>query len=206
MGVPFLVLWLIAAAPAWSACPPKSAIHVLARSGKTRVYGVKRERVFEGAGGIYACRYPRGKPHRLNRQGTFGLNDLVGFTFAGHFVAFEEDFGSAAGGAAYDVVVRDLRDGRLVVDLSVSERGGDLDDSAEALLLKPNGSVAWLASTGPPGDSEDHGLYEIHVADRDGVRMLDQDTAIAPDSLRLSADHRHVSWLHANERRTASIR
>ena len=203
--MPFLVVSLLAAASASAACPRTSATHVRARSGKSVVYGLKRERVYEGAGGIYACHYPRGKPHRLNRQGVFGPTYLNGFRFAGHFVSFEEDPGSPAGDAAYNVVVRDLLSGRLVTDLFVSERRGD-GDYADTVLLKRDGSVAWLAVTAEPDENDAHDLYEIHVADRDGVRLLDQDGAIAPDSLRLTADRRGIEWRHGQDLRTASFR
>ena len=120
--------------------------------------------------------------------------------------AFEEDWGSAAGGAAYDVVVRDIRTGRIAVGASVSERGGDVDDQAEVILLKRNGSVAWLARTGPPDDIDNHLTREVHIADRAGIRLLDQDSAIAENSLKMSRDRRSISWRHPQTVRSASSR
>jgi hypothetical protein len=181
-------------------------VHVLARAGASVVYNNLREKDYEGAGRIYGCRGPHGRPHTINQRGEWGYNWLDFFVFAGPFVAFQEDWGSAAGDAANTVVVRDIRTGRLVVDLSVSERGGDLGDYAEVLLLKRNGSVAWLARTGPPDDTDNHETGEVHVADRDGIRLLDQDVAVGENSLRMSADHRSISWLHGETLRTASLR
>ena len=120
--------------------------------------------------------------------------------------AFEEDWGSAAGGAAYDVVVRDIRTGRIAVDASVSERGGDVDDQTEVILLKRNGSVAWLATTGPPDDIDNNFTREVHIVDRDGIRLLDQDTTVTENSLEMSPDRRSISWRHGQTLRTASFR
>jgi hypothetical protein len=205
--MPFLVASLMPAAPAFARCPkPSRYVHALARAGRSVVYNNPHEKTYEGAGRVYGCRGPHGRPHAINQRGVFGYNWLDSFVFAGPFVAFEEDWGSAEGGAAYAVVVRDIRTGRAVVNASVSERGGDLDDQAEVLLVKRNGSVAWLATTGPPGDIENHGTREVHVADHDGIRLLDQDTEIAEGSLKMSPDHRNISWLHGETLRTATFR
>ena len=205
--IPLLVASLLPAGAAFARCPaPSRAVHVLARAGRSIVYNNPRDKVYEGAGRVYACRGPRGRPHTINQRGEWGYNGLDSFVLAGPFVAFEEDWGSAAGGAAYDVVVRDIRTGRIAVDASVSERGGDVDDQAEVILLKRNGSVGWLATTGPPDDIDNHLTREVHIADRDGIRLLDQDTAIAENSLRMSRDRRSISWRHGETLRSASFR
>jgi hypothetical protein len=176
---------------------------VIARAGASIVYTLPNVR---DGGRAYGCQGPHGRPHTINRRGEWGRNYLDSFVFAGPFVAFEEDWGSAAGDAMYSVVVRDIRTGRIVVDASVSERAGDVGDYADVLLLKRNGSVAWLAATGPEGESENHDTREVHVADRDGIRLLDTDVAVAKDSLEMSPDHLSVGWLHGTEMRRAAFR
>jgi hypothetical protein len=205
--MPFLVASPIPAGPAFARCPkPSRTVHVLARAGASVVYNNLREKHYEGASRIYGCRGPHGRPHTINQRGEWGFNSVDNFVFAGPFVAFQEDWGSAAGDAANTVVVRDIRTGRLAVDLPVSERGSDLGDYAEVLLLKRNGSVAWLARTGPPDDIYNHDTGEVHVADRDGITLLDQDVAVEGNSLRMSPDHRSISWLHGAELRRATFR
>jgi hypothetical protein len=199
------VALLVAATPASARCPKRSSTHVLAHSGREVVYTLPHEKVVEGAGNIYACRYPRGRQLLINSEGEFGMNDAGAFTFAGHFLAYEDIVDSAAGPPAYILEVRNLQSGRFMAVVDVSSRDPSFSDDVVSLLLKPNGSVAWVAASGADDDYDDHKLYEVHVADRHGSRMLDQSRSIAPNSLRLSADHRSVTWLRGGAAQSAQI-
>lgn len=205
-GLPVFVVLFFAAAPsAFARCPSAASVHVLAHNADAMVYERKHT-------AVWGClRRGGGESHRLNRPSEFGgFVPLDTFRFAGHFVAFQEDFESAAGSAQYWIAVRNLRTGAIYSEAQISERGGDYGDRSEVLLLKRNGSVAWLADTGPEDD--DQTFYrEIHVLDRDHrghvrERMLDQYHRIRRNSLRLTADRLHITWLHGATTRTATFR
>jgi hypothetical protein len=197
--------WLPAVAPAASAsCPKPSSASLLAHSRTAIVY--------EGdEGAIFGCLLHTGRPYRLNHPSEFGgFTPIDTIRFAGHFVAFQEDFESAAGSSAYWVMVRNLRNGKAVSESQISQRGGDYGDESEILLLKRNGSVAWLAET-ESGEDEDIFYREVHIADRDHrgrvrERMVDQYHRIGRNSLKLSADRRHVTWLHGKTVQRATFR
>jgi len=205
VSLPVLVAALAATAPsAFARCPSAASVHVLAQNADAMVY----ERKYTA---VYGCLRRSGRPHRLNRPSEFGgFVPLDTFRFAGHFVAFQEDFESAAGFAQYWVAVRNLRTGAIHSESQISERGGDYGDESEVLVLKRNGSVAWLAETGPEDD--EHAFFrEVHVVDLDHQgrvrhRMLDQYRRIGRNSLRMTRDRGHVTWLHGTTRRAATFR
>ena len=199
-----LLLGLASAAGA--RCPTRSSIQVVRVTPHAIVYERKG-----GYGATYACWLRNGRPHRINRPSEFGgFTPIDTLRFAGHFVAFQEDFESAAGFAQYWIVVRNLLDGSVLWEGQISERGGDYGDRSEILLVKRNGSVAWLVESGDE-DDEDVFYREVHIADRDHrgrlrERMLDQYHRIRRNSLRMTADRRHVTWLHGTELRRATFR
>jgi hypothetical protein len=199
-----LLLGLASAAGA--RCPTRSSIQVVRVTPHAIVYERKG-----GYGATYACWLRNGRPHRINRPSEFGgFTSIDTLRFAGHFVAFQEDFESAAGFAQYWIVVRNLLDGSVLWEGQISERGGDYGDRSEILLVKRNGSVAWLVESGDE-DDEDVFYREVHIADRDHrgrlrERMLDQYHRIRRNSLRMTADRRHVTWLHGTELRRATFR
>jgi hypothetical protein len=198
------VPWLLATAPAaFAQCPRASSVRVLAHSEDAMVY----ERKY---GATYGCLRRTGRPHRLNRPSEFGgFNGVDTVRFAGHFVAFQEDFDSAAGGSAYVLVVRNLLTGALVTESDVSERSGGYGDSSQVVLLKPNGAVAWLAATGSA--DEERYFLEVHMVDHDRrgrwrQRLLDQSDSVHRYSLKSSADRRHITWRHGDTTRSATFR
>jgi hypothetical protein len=199
-------LLLGVASAAAARCPSRSSVEVVRLTSQAIVYERKG-----GFGATYACWLRDGRPHRINRPSEFGgFTSIDTLRFAGHFVAFQEDFESAAGFAQYWIIVRNLVDGSVLWEGQISERGGDYGDSSEILLLKPNGSVAWLVESGDEDD--EHVFYrEVHIADRDHrgrvrERMPDQYHGIRRNSLRVTADRRHVTWLHGTGLRRATFR
>lgn len=124
-------------------------------------------------------------------------------TLAGTDVACEESFGSLGKypfeGHAHEwfVVVRDLRTGRVLrkvptgVPLKPEPRYVGVGNLV-ALVLKSDGSVAWITedyertAAAAHGTPEEPPYFDVYAADKSGTRLLAAGTSIDPSSLALS--------------------
>jgi hypothetical protein len=200
-----------APADARTACPSS---RIVARSADAVVF----TRVAKDDSGTvlyYGCLRRVKKTYRLNQVGEFGVNQVHRRTLrlAGRFVAYEQDWGSAAGSALNTISVRDLRTGKVVHQAYVSRRGADFGDALQASVLKRSGSVAWTVRT-----SFDYvnPTVEVRAMDAgtssneagpidDKPRLLDAGSEVDPRSLRLSADRRSVTWTNRAQPRSAPL-
>ena len=112
-----------------------------------------------------------------------GITNVV---LAGSTVAYEE-FSSRSG--VWWIIVRDLRNGRVLRRLRTNTPGPvNTLGSVEALVLKSDGAVAWVAQAHlptaiPNGPRE----YEVYAADATGEsRLLASGPGIEPASLALA--------------------
>ena len=163
----------------------------------------------------YGCLTRVKKVFRLNQSGEYGLNLVHRATIrlAGRYLAYEQDWGSGAGGALNTISVRDLVTGVVIHQAYVSRRGADLGDSATDIVLKGTGSVAWIAGT----DEQGTFTLEVRAMTRatrkgkpggpitDDPALFDAGPDIGPRSLVLSRDRTHVSWTHGDESRSAPL-
>jgi hypothetical protein len=80
------------------------------------------------------------------------------------------------------VIVRDLRTGRTVHREPTGAGKGESDGvgATTALVVKSNGSVAWIVN------AEGEGGPEVHVVDTTGSRLVARGTDIDPTSLALA--------------------
>jgi hypothetical protein len=127
---------------------------------------------------------------------------------AGTIVAYEQVKTNCDPNCVWRVLVRDLRTGRLIHDDPTGtstnpayvEREGV--GPARAIVVKSNGSVAWLnfadLSTQPPGS-----VYQVHVSDKTGSRLLASGTDIDPSSLALTGST--LYWTRAGKRFSAPL-
>jgi len=118
----------------------------------------------------------------------------------GRYVAYAT-FGSAIGDEFDRVVVFDLRRGRVKF-----ESGAVFVTS---LVLKKNGSVAWIQDSEVQSADRDAPLYEVHeisAVDLQGDLLLDRGHGIDPKSLAKSSDGESVSWQNGAETRSAPLR
>jgi hypothetical protein len=116
---------------------------------------------------------------------------------AGTTVAYE-DFTVTSTYDQWDIVVKSLVSRRVLHDVPT---GAALEASAKYvgvgpvadIVLKPDGSVAWIAEDGERGLKEEAALrrpveyYDLYKLDREGLSELEGGTQIGPRSLRLSA-------------------
>jgi hypothetical protein len=146
---------------------------------------------------IYGCVYGHRGAYRLGvaprTETTKYMEEThygdTGEILAGPIVAYEFFTIPSFGRPFWKVVVQDLRTGRALRDeptgtpaspgLEPEVRAGI--GHTTAIVLKSNGSVAWIVSTG-----EDEGRYQVHAADTAGSRLLAFGANIAPHSLALA--------------------
>jgi hypothetical protein len=156
----------------------------------------------------YACLYRRGELVRLS--GAVGP-----YRLAGNYVAYFLSFYEIESGPIYRVMVRDLRTGRFRhVEAAYSDLPAPEDDDygesaakIKGLVLKRNGSVAWLSCfTDEPGRCRGPAEYvewEAWRADTRGRKLLDASADVRLRSLRLEGST--LTWRHGTEARTATL-
>jgi hypothetical protein len=154
----------------------------------------------------YGCYYRQGSTYRLNQPSEFGPArvERAPVRLSGHFAAYVQAFPSAAAGDNVEVTVRSLISGRVIRRFSGSESASDDSRRVFGLVVKRNASAAWL--------SEDYGVgerpheYQVHVADRTGVRrIIDRGEDIDPSSLTLNSARTVISWRHGGVPRSAPL-
>lgn len=160
------------------------------------------KRVYDG------CEREVGKLVRLHsfEDSHYRIHDVA---IAGHDVAYSW---TEPDGAPMEEVnhiqLHDLRTGghRTVHHVvALDKTVGDGDEIVRSLVLKPNGSLAWIASYEDVGEP----TYEVNVIEtgRDNRRtMLDEGAEIGPRSLALSANGARIYWKNAGEVRSAPLR
>jgi hypothetical protein len=182
---------------------------------------VTREaRVYERFGYVYACLYRYGRRvviANFTGHSITGTGGQRNYRLAGRYVAFEDFYAGKMLGSYY-VLVYDLRTGRLVHEAQTGKPPADASSQTQgaafglgpttALLLEPDGSVAWIArdvwTTGPGYPSYSPvPEYEVRVADRRGNLRLDAGPAIDPGSLQ--AQDGGLKWTDAGKTRTAAF-
>jgi hypothetical protein len=84
--------------------------------------------------------------------------------------------------------------------------GSYYSSHVESLVLKENGSLAWLVlRSGGFVEGQPPAIREVRVADTQGTRLLDSGPALAEASLRLDAATSLLSWVNAGQTRSAPL-
>jgi hypothetical protein len=138
---------------------------------------------------IYGCAYGHRGTYLLGEPipdiGTpGGIEGISLETMDGPIVAYEFGFGNS-NGAAYYVVVRDLRNGRLlhrVVSGPTASPRVIGSGPITAIAIASNGDVAWIAENEDMSTREMK-YYEVHAVDRSGNRVLASGSDVKPNSL-----------------------
>jgi hypothetical protein len=159
----------------------------------------------------YGCEFRTAKLRRLN---TFGnpAPHVGDWTLAGRYVAFTLWIEEGASSEIMQMLyVYDLRGGSYRLRLRPIAPGtphGELSEIVESLVLKPNASIAWIASFNPPGGEplESFQVNEVETDRGDRRTKLDQGDTIRPRSLALSDDRKTVYWRNGTEVRSARLR
>jgi hypothetical protein len=177
-----------------SACGPRAA-RTLAADPVARVYA--------SGGEVYGCAAGGAGAHRLgSSRGSIASAEVGTVRLAGRVAAYELQTAGIDTGRA-SVEVRRLSTGRLLAQRPATTTiGVEGFQSIDALVVKPDGAVAWIAtarSIGPP-----RFIRQVERVDARGFRVLDSGPRVAPTSLRLRRSTR--SWRHRTTEKTATLR
>ena len=194
-------------------CPNRHG-HVMLANREAEVY-VRRQG--EGPHGglqpkeIVGCAYAKGRVYEFGPppcpRCVEPEAEVRSVIVVGHFVAYEF-YGPAENlplpepqGGSQEVLVVDLLNGRVVHREPTGpalEPGGTGRGPARTIVLKRNGSVAWINSfnTSP-------GEFEVHIADRRGRRAAASGPTIEPLSLRLRGNR--IYWSQAGHTMSAPL-
>jgi hypothetical protein len=136
----------------------------------------------------YACLFSEDERYLLGRNWDDESIEIPRLTAP--YVAYV----SRATACCSAVDVRDLRDGALLRSARASETmpGQDVTD----LVLKANGSVAWIVDLAPDG-------VEVVAVDSSGRRLLDSGPDVELRSLELNGST--VTWRKAGQTRSANL-
>jgi len=187
---------------------------VLASDAQAEVYSVAHS----ASPVLYGCTYGSGRIYRLGpiayryqtkytEEGFYGLSHEV---LAGPVVAYEEISNQlGCGFCHWAVIVRDLRTGRVLrreptgmpVNPGLEENFGV--GPVRAIVLKSDGSVAWIADARGAEGRPSEGGYQVHASDASGGRLLATGEDIEPDSLALAGST--IYWTQAGRPSSASL-
>jgi hypothetical protein len=177
-------------------CPRAHARVVLADS-QAEVYLAPEEAALPEFLGFYGCSYADKRSYLLGHPPAYSSSGGSGIkleTLAGPIVAFAETSASTRYGTDWLIVVRNLRDGKVLHSVPTgtpihpepprTEGGITRQDVgiglARAIVVKSDGAVAWIVET-----DREEGYYQVHVLDGSGSRVLAEGPEIAPASLAL---------------------
>jgi hypothetical protein len=176
-------------------CGPRSA-RTLAHSHLARVYALGRS--------VYGCAVGGPRSYRLGELSPcLGEGCVSRVRVAGGLAGYASTQ-RGVDTASADVVVRRLTDGEVLVRDSATRAplGPESLQSVDALVLKPDGAVAWI---GEAQSIVSHSReVEVVRVDRRGEAKLDSGDAIVTGSLRLRASK--LTWRDGSATRSATLR
>lgn len=171
-------------------------------------------RVYQRRGVVYGCHFDRNRRYVLGGESTIvdrvTTQQLrVAGSFAGYNVLSE-----GRDGVSSLLIVKDLRSGRTV--RSFARGGGRCCSGTEQtritdLVLRSNGSVAWIVDVTAFGDSPSvppMRITEVRRSDRGSGRLssvvIDRGPTVDPRSLAIRGAT--ISWRNASQLRAAPLR
>ncbi len=168
--------------------------------------------------GIYGCVYGSRRTFFLGEPapsvGTpSGIEGITLETLAGSVVAYEYasagpgrgGLGSGTGYAEWFIVVRDLRNGRVLHKIPTGNSASSThvgSGPAMAIVAKSDGAVAWIAENDSLSTREAKD-YEVHALDRSGSRVLASGSGIEPLSLGVVGST--LYWMQSGKPASATL-
>jgi hypothetical protein len=183
---------------------------LLLADGQAEVYEAPEELGEPTVLTVYGCAFQARRPRALGgvpaQQNVGGPSKESGVllpTLAGAVVAYAETHFSPYNVSDEYVVVCDLVTGRVVhvvpTGVAVKPVPGQVGiGTVVALVVKGDGSVAWIVGTDP-----EDGTYQVHVVDGAGSRVLATGADIDPGSLALAGST--LYWTQGGQPRSATL-
>jgi hypothetical protein len=188
--------------PTSTAAPRRASIPCGPRHARTLAVA-PGARVYLLARAVDGCAAGTGRSFRLGARSRSPRQPRVGpVAVAGHDAAyalssFEIDT------ATTEVLVRDLASGRVLRDVAAIHRPlPEAYQAVDAIVLRPDGAVAWIAQISSVIRRGSGGLAVVAV-DAHGERLLDSGAAIVPGSLRLRGST--LTWRDGSRLRSAPL-
>ncbi len=195
-------------------CPPGHP-RVIAADRQAEVYKAPFVRELPYIHGIFGCAFRTGRTYKLGEApepdygGPGGASGVLNETLNGTVVAYTESVYSGFGGGSDVVIVRDLRDGRVLHEVPTGTQAPTSVPSAPeppqvgigpvaALVVKADAAVAWIVATGRV-----NGTYQVHAIDETGSRVLASGADIDPSSLALAAST--LYWMQSGTAFSAKL-
>lgn len=185
---------LLPAAPAQarqSCTAARAGGHVYVKTVDAVVFAGSQE-----SGGTYGCHRSGSHTFRFDTPST----EPRGFRLAGRYVAYAARIEEFMEPVFNTVRVFDLVRGRQKLLTSA--------DSVGRVVVKRNGSAAWVQSSDDQPQDPAAIVWEVHrVSNEDGRGnvIVDRGAGIKPYSLTLAANRRAIAWTNAGERRSAPL-
>jgi hypothetical protein len=192
---------LVAAAPASADklgnCHIPRGAKVSAATKHAVIYRKKDKR---GLYVSYACHLSVGRPMRLsNHDDPNGDTVVVPKTLAGRYAGYAVTHCPGPGGedCISRVFVRDTRNGKTLRSARAYV-GATNDFFTDALVLAPNGDVAWIAESDDPAEA-----FQVRAATAAGVTQVDAGPDVDRGSLALAGDR--IYWTVGGQPRSAVL-
>ncbi len=155
---------------------------------------------------LFGCLWG-GKTYTVWSSGEGGVQLAQFVTMRGTYAAFNGGGGSSSGSSSY-LGVMNLKTG-TERGLAVAVGPGSYDTGrVTSLVLKANGSIAWISQTSgvanPSTPQLIPTLTEVYVDDSSGRRMIANSSAISPMSLALAGST--IYWLQGGVAQSATLR
>ncbi len=193
-----------AAAPTGSSTPPVRPAAACGPRGARTLAANRRARIYATGSGVFGCVTGTGHAYLLGQ----GAPGRPGQDRVGRLALAGVDAGYAVGRMGVDtlsaqVVVRRLDTGQVLHEVSATTQppGPEFFQSVEALVVKADGAVAWIADGGSIVSHAHH--REVVRLDRRGEARLDSGLGIHPPSLRLSGSR--LTWRNRGALRSATL-
>lgn len=181
--------------PGPASCEPAHA-HTLDRSSTAVVYALN--------GTAYACLTPAGTAYKLGSRTDCNMFFYASpFALAGDDVAYGSTFCGVDSGYS-QVIVRSLDSGKVLRDRPGTSRSlVEQEGGIRSLVLKADGSVAWIATEAQLGNDANR-LLQVRKDDIGGDTLLSSSLAVLPSSLKLHGSR--LTWRDAGKLRSATLR
>jgi hypothetical protein len=195
-------------------CPPASS-HAVAVSLQATVFEAHEPGGFADELGLYGCVLGRRQAYHLGGTPDCGIASTCSGVqreqLVGTVVAYESFFSGME--SRWYVAVLDLHTGRLLHHVATGSPVHRAPNAAgvgpiTALVVKTNGSVAWIAEdyerASPETDTSPRvPYYDVYAADKAGTRLLAAGLEVNPSSLALAGST--IYWTQAGKPFSGSL-